>query len=150
MALPDIIQKNRINNIPIIRLCTKNKVAEVKKWQVAVSLRMLIIHCVCSFSARPSSHYKRESIPGLRTTREKMERFFDYLLLVCYLFQLSLSTRIEIPPTIVYGQPGQCAANVTTDSESDRILIRERVIPSLSQQILTHYTVPYYRFSCTV
>ena len=61
-----------------------------------------------------------------------MERFFDYLLLVCYLLQLSLSTRIEIPPTIVYGQPGQCAANVTTDSESDRILIRERVIPSLS------------------
>ena len=83
-------------------------------------------------SQDPSSHYKRESIPGLRTTREKMELFFDYLLLVCYLLQLSLSTHIEIPPTIVYGQPGQCAANATTDSESLSILIRERVIPSLS------------------
>ena len=97
---------------------------------MVVSLRMLIISHEAR--ARPSSHYKRESIPGLRTTREEMERFFDYLLLVCYLFQLSLSSHIEIPPTIVYGQPGQCADNATTDSESLSILIRERVIPSLS------------------
>ena len=60
------------------------------------------------------------------------QNFSSLLLFACSLFHLSLSTPIATPPIIVYGQPGQCAANATTDSESLSILIRERVIPSLS------------------
>ena len=88
-------------------------------------------------------HARSEGVPLCSFPRggeqnEKMGFYCVSLLLLSCLLHLSLSTPIAIPPTVLYGPPGQCAADTAnaTDDTLARLgsLLRERVIPTLNKR----------------
>ena len=120
-------------------LCT---IIESTVYSYRMSALCYLLHKIgqraCSYACAYHIDFCACSFPRGGEQNEKMGFYCVSLLLLSCLLHLSLSTPIAIPPTVLYGPPGQCAADTAnaTDDTLARLgsLLRDRVIPNLNKR----------------